>query len=88
MTVEPSEIDIARRFIARAREDLLQVDESLTRFDGSAAQLEQAMCLAAAVEALRAASRNADAACVRLADAAMVRGVSPRVLDWTDGTPG
>lgn len=83
-----TEIDEALFLVGRAREALLHVELSLTEFDDAAAQYEQAVSLAAAVEAIRTARATIDAAGVQLADATMARGMSPRLLDWTDGTPG
>jgi len=46
---------------------------------------EVAMLLAGALERARSARRNVDVVCAGLAEAAMERGASPRMLDWSDG---
>jgi hypothetical protein len=82
-----AEIDAARRSATRACEVLRQVGESLGRFDHATPNDEQSLHLAAAVEALRAARGEIDAACLQLAEAVLRRGESPHLLGWSDGTP-
>lgn len=83
-----AEFEEARTLVRCALETLLHVERSLDCLDDAAPAGEQALCLAAAVEAIRTARSTIDTAGVQLADAAMARGMLPGVLDWTDGTPG
>ena len=46
---------------------------------------DQATLLAGLLERARAARRAVDLVCAGLAEAALERGASPRMLDWADG---
>lgn len=62
------------------------MDGSLGVVDDTVATEEQVLLLAGLLEAARAARTGMDDICTQLAEVALLRGATPRLLDWSDGT--
>jgi predicted transcriptional regulator len=81
-----ADLDVVRSLVARTQRDLRSIDGSLGVIDETVTAEEQVLMLASLVEAARAARAGMDDLCTQLAEIALLRGATPRLLDWSDGT--
>lgn len=80
------DLETVRELAQCAANDLRAVSESLIGIE-TASQEDQILLLAAVLESARKSRTGIQDLCVQLGEAAMSRGASPRLLDWSDGTP-
>jgi hypothetical protein len=81
-----ADLGAVRSLVASTMRDLRSIDGSLDAIDDTIATEEQVLQLAALVEAARTARTGMDDICTQLAEVALLRGATPRLLDWSDGT--
>jgi hypothetical protein len=86
LMTSPDDLETVRALALRAANDLRAVRESLIGIE-AASQENQVLLLAAVLESARKSRTGIQDLCVHLGEAAMSRGASPRLLDWSDGTP-
>ena len=86
MVMSSADLDVVRSLVASTLRDLRSIDGSLGAINDTVAAEEQVLLLASLVEAARSARSGMDDICTQLAEVALLRGASPRLLDWSDGT--